>query len=114
MNDLDQTFVFDEWKELAANDPEAFELKRKRAVQQLIDQTSGDMRRRLEGIQWKVDMARRASSTPSQSCSRIFSMMWESVYGENGLVKVLDMDAESVRNLKNPKQKQSATILSFA
>lgn len=114
MSDIEQTFDFEEWKELAANDPEAFELKRKRAVQQLINQTSGDTRRRLEGVQWKVDMARRASSSSSQSCSRIFSMMWESVYGENGLVKVLDMDAESVRKLKNPKLDKSATILSFA
>lgn len=114
MNDLDQTFVFDEWKKLAENDPEAFELKRKRAVQKLINKTSGDLRRRLEGVQWKVDVARRTCSTPSQSCSRIFSMMWESVYGDNGLVKVLDMDAEAVRKLKNPKKQKTATILSFA
>lgn len=111
MNDRGQRFVFDEWKELAARDPEAFERRRERAIRQLIEQAPDRVRRRLEGLQWKVDLVRRRSRDPQQSCARLFSMMWDSVYGEGGLLSALQL--EEGAPLKTAQPDRGGDVLAF-
>ncbi|MBI5450382.1 MAG: DUF3135 domain-containing protein [Gammaproteobacteria bacterium] len=113
MYDTSKRFVFDDWAQLAATDPEAFELRRKRAIQALLTQAPADIRRRLEGLQWKVDMVRQRSRDPQHACAQLFSMMWDSVYGGDGLLNALSMDEETYRQ-RASKRMGEATLLSFS
>lgn len=105
-------FNFDEWLQLANNDPEAFEKRRQQAIDALIAETSGEQQQRLRGLQWRIDMERRKYKDSLVRCQRVFSMMWSSVYGDNGLLQAL--------HGKNPAQETSgsarqerADVLSF-
>jgi len=94
MKPLDMTTDFDGWFDtmmtMAKNDPEAFELLRVQMINNVIDEAPEDNRRRLIGLQWRVDQERRLARTPMGACIRISNMMWESVTGENGLLEQLN------------------------
>ncbi len=79
-------FDFDEWVELAKNDPDAFEQKRQDAIGLLLENAPAKSKRRMQGLQWQIDQVRITSSTPMSSCIKISQMMWESAVGESGLV----------------------------
>jgi len=83
-------FDFDAWKTLAETDPDAFERKRREAIEATIAQAPADMRQRLTGLQWRIEMERGQSRNPTQSFLRIYKMMWHSVYGDNGLLDALN------------------------
>jgi hypothetical protein len=80
---------FDEWRELACADPEAFEAMRRRVLQAVIEQAPERCRRRLRGLQWQVDQVRRRSASPLDACISLSDMMWEAFAGERGLVQTL-------------------------
>lgn len=86
------TFVFDDWKDLAETNPQDFEQKRRDFIDSFISKASSRYRSRLEGLQWRIDMERRRSSTPLSACVRISSMMFDSVYGDAGLLSALNGD----------------------
>lgn len=85
-----ESFDFDAWKNLAETDPEAFERKRREMIEATISQAPANMRQRLTGLQWRIEMERNQSRNPTQSFLRIYKMMWHSVYGENGLLDALN------------------------
>jgi len=85
----DSVFDFEEWASLAKTDPQAFEARRQEEIARLIAQASPRMQTRLSGLQWKIDMERQRASNPMSSCMRIFDLMWDSVYGERGLLEAL-------------------------
>ncbi|MCW5626511.1 MAG: DUF3135 domain-containing protein [Burkholderiales bacterium] len=70
-------FDFEEWRDLAASDPEAFERRRLEAIEALIAQAPERERQRLRGLQFRIDMERQRSSNPLGACVRISRMMWE-------------------------------------
>lgn len=71
---------FDVLVDLARNDPERLESMRRDLVQQVIDSSSNDdMRRRLAGVQFRVDAERERAGTPLAACIRISEMMCESL-----------------------------------
>ena len=84
---------FDEWMELAKVDPDAFELLREKYVRGIINQAGGRRhKKRLEGLQFQVDMIRRKAKNPLGSCIRISNLMHEHLYGKlmpylNGFVE---------------------------
>ncbi|MDH5191001.1 MAG: DUF3135 domain-containing protein [Gammaproteobacteria bacterium] len=81
---------FTEWAELATSDPEAFEEKREEAVESFIRSVPTETRRRrLRQLQWQIDGIRRRSKSPMGACMKITSLMWDSVYGEGGLLDTL-------------------------
>jgi len=82
-------YNFDMWKDLASNDPDAFEKRRKLEIEKMISNAAPDRQDRLRGLQWRVDMTRRKHSNPTVACQKVFNMMWESVYGEVGLQNAL-------------------------
>ena len=84
------TFDFDAWVELAKNDPEKFEQKRKEAVSELIASVPEPMQQRLNGLQWRIDMEIRRSSNSMDACLRIYKMMMDSVYSPGGLFEALN------------------------
>ncbi|HHO59480.1 MAG TPA: DUF3135 domain-containing protein [Thiotrichales bacterium] len=86
--DFDQWF--DTMKDMAKDDPEGFERIRQQMIDELIDDAPEANRRRLIGLQWRVDQERLLARTPMGACIRISNMMWESVTGEGGLLEQLN------------------------
>ena len=113
MQSVDTEFDFDEWAKMAKEDPDAFEEMRKRMIQDVIDSTSPEVKRRMQGLQWQIDKIRSTSSNPMASCLKISQMMWDNVLGEDGLLENMRMlsSPEEISKLKQPKQ--SATIISL-
>lgn len=69
---------FDTLMDLAQNHPEQLEAIRRSLSAEIIEQASPRIRRKLEGINFRVDMERRRSRTPLQSCIRVAAMMHDS------------------------------------
>ncbi len=78
--DSKQDFDFDEWHELSLRSPEEFELKRQRLCQQIIADAPAKSQKRLEGLLFQINMQRRKSSNPLDSCIQLSNMMWDSFY----------------------------------
>lgn len=90
ISDTQETFNFDEWCALAKSDPEAFETKRRAVLEQLISTSPESMQQRLRSLQWRVDMERARAKNPNSACVNIYRMMWNRVYGEDGLLDALE------------------------
>ncbi len=107
----DEEFPFDEWVNLARQDPRAFESARRQVLQSLIASAPAAQRQRLEGLQWQIDRERELADNPMSSCFKISSLMWDKVLGENGLVDNL----EQLCGVKPIRQQpaQQATVLPF-
>jgi len=106
----DQPLNFDDWKALAKSDPDAFEVRRKQVIEQFISSVPPERQQRLRRLQWRIDMERRRCSNPVKSCLRLYTMMWDSVYGDNGLLEALQ---HGLSDTHLTKDKRSANILSF-
>jgi len=79
-------FDFDAWVELARQDPQAFEEKRKRIIEDAIRGAPPHKQQRLRCLQWKLDKIRETSRTPMIACLHINRLLWENVTGEHGLL----------------------------
>lgn len=66
---------FDEWMTLYKDDPDEFERRRTAMVNAVISQAPKDHQRRLNRLQFQVDMERRRTNNPLSSCLKISSMM---------------------------------------
>ncbi|MBL4794320.1 MAG: DUF3135 domain-containing protein [Pseudomonadales bacterium] len=69
---------FDELVRLAKTDPEALESLRADMCEKLILEAPADIRRRLRGLQFKIDMERERTKTPMAACIKISEMMHDS------------------------------------
>lgn len=82
-------YDFDALARLAVDDPEEFERVRERAIRAAIDDAPQPARKRLEGLQWQIDVERSQSETPLAACSKLNQMLWEQVSGPGGLLDSL-------------------------
>jgi hypothetical protein len=82
-------FDFDAWVELARQDPQAFEEKRKNIIETAIQGAPEQRQQRLRCLQWKLDKIRETSRTPMMACLQINRLLWENVTGEHGLLNSL-------------------------
>lgn len=98
-------FNVEEWMELYKKDPEAFEAKRAKAIEETIAATSGANQHRLKGLQFQIDVIREQAKTPMGACLKITQLMWKKV-GE--LQQAMDGELPLPTNL--PK----ADVLPFA
>ena len=112
MTDDTEQFDFDAWAALAQNDPPAFEAKRLSMIEALIDEAPPELRQRLRGLQWRIDMERERCSTPLQACIRISNMMWDMIYADRGFLWSLQVlaDPEGLLNAL-PAPVQSADVV---
>ena len=93
-------FDFEEWALLARTDPEAFEAKRGAEIARLIDGAAPGVQSRLRGLQWQIDAQRSRAKSPLTACVQIFNQMWDSVYGDRGLLEALrSVDGEPLPEL---------------
>lgn len=107
-------FDFDYWRDLAKNDPAAFEAAREQEINKHITSISDDehTQERLRRLQWRVEMERKRSKNPMDSAVRIYDMMWESV-GKN-IEALHDLtDHLTPGTEKQAKKESSARILKF-
>jgi len=103
---------FEVMAHLAKTDPPAFEAMRKKLTQDAIARVRNDVRRRrLQGLQFQIDMERRKSANPLAGCIRISQMMSESLLelhqALNGHLK------DSSRPLLTDATAPSAKVLKF-
>ena len=70
---------FDEWMNLAKNNPDEFEIKRRKHIESFFNNVPEDKQHRLKRLQWRIDQTRKLSRTPMASCIAISNMMWDSV-----------------------------------
>lgn len=107
-------FDFNDWMNLARNNPAEFEQKRHEVIEALIAQSPPEIQQKLHCLQWRVDMERRRSGDAMSSCTRIYSMMWSFVYDDGGLLDKLNLvlQAGNQDRVIN-KPVKSAKILAF-
>lgn len=112
-----QEFDFDAWSRLAAQDPEAFEMRRRMLIEQLIQSAPDTNRARLKGLQFRLDMERRRARTPLAACLRISDMMWQSLLGPEGLQaslnQLINSTSESPRKSTAAAQPTLARVIPF-
>jgi hypothetical protein len=103
---------FEEWSALASDDPQAFEQLRERVINDFFDSIPSEQRLPLRRLQWRIDQIRSRSSNPMSATINLYSMMWDHLAGDGGMLEMLD-------NLKQPMPAsaqaslKSAKILTF-
>ena len=71
---------FDTLLALAGDDPQQLEVLRQQLINELISSAPASYQRRLQGLQFTVDMERRKAKTPMAACIRLSQMMHESFH----------------------------------
>ena len=84
-NNTPITDNFDYWMELSKRDPDEFEVQRKKAIQKIIDNAPEYYKKRVIGLQWRIDSEIRLSKSPMEACFRVNQMMMKMVFERNGL-----------------------------
>ncbi|OUS25300.1 hypothetical protein A9Q99_22175 [Gammaproteobacteria bacterium 45_16_T64] len=69
---------FEELQRLAQDDPDKLEKLRIQWCEQLISEAPSDYRRKLRGLQFRIDMERRKSKSPMAACISLSGMMHDS------------------------------------
>lgn len=110
IKDTRPKFDFDAWAELARNDPQEFELKRKLLIERAIMRAPADKQQRLRCLQWKLDQIRNLASTPMAACLQINRLLWESIVSERGLLHCLQHLQSGTRPDSN---QPTAKVLQF-
>lgn len=101
-------FDFDSWAELARENPQLFESRRKRIIEQAISQALPPTQQRLRCLQWQLDQIRNTARTPLAACYRMQCMLWEKFAGDGGLLACLQDPA-----CRQGGNSQAAKILPF-
>lgn len=83
-------YDFDEWSHIAKTNPEQFELMRQQLINDLLAQVPDHLKQRIKRQQWQIDQIRKQANNPLAACIQISQKMWNSVYGENGLLTALE------------------------
>lgn len=105
-------FDFKEWAELAKSDPDRFEAKRSRVINEAIRRVPADRQRMLRGLQWRVDRVRELKRTPLAACMAISEMMWDTFSDlHHSYVKLADIKPGQ-KHIVEPLP--TASILPFA
>lgn len=91
--------AFDVLVDMARNDPQGLETLRRSLTDAVIAAASNDVtRRRLQGLQFRVDMERRRAHTPLAATIRISEMMCKSLADlQRSMVAVADPPDERER-----------------
>lgn len=99
---------FDEWSALASDDPQAFEQLREQVISDFLGQIPAAQQPRLRRLQWRIDKIRDRSNNPMSATINLYSMMWDSVAGERGMLAMLENPVQLAE-----KQPETAEILDF-
>lgn len=104
-------FDFDAWVKLARENPEEFERQRQATLRASIESAPAEHRKRLEGLQFQIDMERQRSGSALGACIKLNSMMWAGFFR---LRKELNGLAEGTAVTEpRPAPKTSADVISM-
>lgn len=106
-------FDWKAWSDLAHADPEAFETKRREAIAALIDAAPPEHRRRLEGLQFRIDMERARSRHPLGACVRVSNLMWSSLLDLQRALEQLQGQVTEHRSTVAHAVPKSAEVVPF-
>ena len=103
---------FDQLRQMAQKDPEGLERLRVQLCDQLIQSAPEAYRRKLRGLQFRVDMERRRAKTPMAACIAISGMMHDSF---DRLRQVLNEAASNASSTDSQQAEAAtaATVLPF-
>lgn len=109
-------FDFDEWAQLAKQDKLAFEEKRTEILRQLIESCASNDNnlRRLNGLQFQINMIRRKHKSPMGACVAISEMMMDKLYELMTLdIAELILNAENKTENKTDDKTASGNVIPF-
>lgn len=106
---------WEKWSRLAREDPESFEQERKAAIEKLIMKQPAESRLRSRQLQWKIDAVRQTSPNSFASCLRLYDMLMDTVYGQDGLVETCRSLSETAQPVRTDSGSgaRKAQILQF-
>lgn len=99
--------TFDELKDLARRDPEAFETLRAELIEDCIRSSSRRNQRRLKGLQFVIEAKRLVADNPMKALLEIQAMMYDSVLS---LQQALRMQPPATEAL-TPGPRRSGQVL---
>jgi hypothetical protein len=106
---------FDEMLALAKSDPASFESRREEYIESFLTSIPAEKRRRLRGLQWRIDQTRQLARSHMASCIAISNMMWDSLQllglQQRELVKLTTGQTTQFIHLQSASA--SATIIPF-
>jgi hypothetical protein len=109
-------FDFDEWAQLAKQDNVAFEEKRTEILKQFIASCASNDNdlRRLNGLQFQINMIRRKHKSPMGACVAISEMMMDKLYELMTLdIAELILNAENKTENKTDDKIASGNVIPF-
>ncbi|MEP1216625.1 MAG: DUF3135 domain-containing protein [Marinobacter sp.] len=92
---------FDELKDLAQRDPEAFEKLREELIDDSICSSSKRLQRRLRGLQFTIEARRRVARSPMKALLDLQGMMYDSVLSLQQVVRRKKEPSESTVRKNN-------------
>lgn len=106
---------FEELQKLAQDDPDKLEELRIQWCEQIIREAPSAYRRKLRGLQFRIDMERRKAKSPMAACISLSGMMHDSFdrlrYALNEATGATERNALYGEEIQNPAQE--ATVLPF-
>jgi len=104
-----QHIDFEQWAQLAQQDPHTFEQLRHRLLEAYIARASSARQDRLHRLQWRIDRLREQASNPMSACVQISNLMWDTFDQLGNAYKNPDLCPSE----KSPKANKSAAVLPF-
>lgn len=111
-----QDYAFEDWQRLHESDPEAFEQRRREALESVIESAPPDMQPRLRGLQFRVDMERSRAGSDLASCLKAQSMMWDSLLRlRDALSELSSLQKDGMLGAvaRTPVEARKATVIPF-
>ncbi|MCW8929131.1 MAG: DUF3135 domain-containing protein [Gammaproteobacteria bacterium] len=101
----------DELLKMAENSPDQLEELRQKLCAQLIENAPEHYQKRLNGLQFQIDMERRKSNNPMHCCIKISEMMLDSYQELKTAISSLDKaECESDEHSILPKYKFASSV----
>lgn len=101
-----------DWAQLARQDPQAFETMRTELLNEFIQNSPANLQRKLQGMQWKIELVRQRSSSPVEALAEITGMMWQSTQ-QLGKKQQDLLDVCTGKEFTPSPVRESAQILNF-
>lgn len=111
-NSQNERFNVDAWIKLYQSNPQAFEEKRQRWIEDTINAAPKSHQQRLRGLQFQIEGKIKTSKNAHEACVSLSKMMLDSLKTWRGAIHDLQ-EGKLPKSLEKNKQ-QSAKILDFS
>lgn len=105
--------AFEQWMDLAMNDPEQFEVMRRAAIDEFLASIPAEKRLHLQRLQWRVDRVRERCANPMAATIAISEMMWDAFYNLHDQYQDIIGNTKAKRYTRPLTSAKSAKVLPF-